>query len=51
MPFASLEPHDIIKAPNPCALLGTISTSLDPRNVCMGAPDPLGILSPRSEDT
>jgi hypothetical protein len=35
---ASLEPHDVIKAP-------------DPYNISMGVPDPLGIFLPRSRDT
>jgi hypothetical protein len=36
-------PHDVIKAPDPCALSGIISASLNPCNVSTGVPDPLGI--------
>jgi hypothetical protein len=48
---ASPEPHDIIKEPDPYALSGEISASLDPFNMRMGAPDPLGILLPHPRDT
>jgi hypothetical protein len=41
----------MIKAPDPCALSGTISVSPDPSNVSTGAPDPLGVLLPRPRDT
>jgi hypothetical protein len=43
-------PCDVIKALDPCALSGTVSASPDPCNVSTGAPDPLGILLPRSRD-
>jgi hypothetical protein len=48
--FASPEPHDVIKALDPCALSGTIFALPDPCNISMGASNPLGILLPHSRD-
>jgi hypothetical protein len=42
-PFASPDPHDIIKAPDPYVLSGTTSASPDPHGV-IKAPDPYALL-------
>jgi hypothetical protein len=51
MPSASPKPHDVIKAPDPDALSGTISASPNPCDISMGAPGPLGVLLPHLRGT